>query len=376
MLNIKPGTVSEQIIMMDAVERYLRGEMLPDELAYFEQLRKSNAEVDQLVVEHNIFLQEMEKVGQRRQIQSLLQQTHHQLASTGEIAEITPGAKVVGFIRKYRRVLAAAACIAGITALAISGLVAYLTPKSNLTDIAQLKKELNAVKISQKQTQKVIDNIHNAPVSPRPTAIGKFGGTGFLIDGRGYLVTSAHVVKNADSIYVVNTRGDYFKAKPLLLNDKTDIAILKIADDRFETFKSIPYSIRRSGVDLGEPIFTLGFPRTEIVYNEGYLSAKTGYEGDTLTFQLAISANPGNSGGPIFNREGDVIGILSGKQTTAEGVVFSSKAKNIYTALDSIRRGNLTTEDIRIANLSGAKGLDRTQQVKKIEDCIFNVMSY
>ena len=357
-------------------ERYHRGEMLPEELAYFEQLRKSNAELDQMVVEHGIFLQQIGQFGDRKKMRSLLHETHSALSEAGEIRDVAPKAKVVEFIRKYRRVLAAAACIAGITAMSISGLVAYLTPKNNLTDIAQLKKELNAVKISQKQTQQVINNINNTPVSPRPAAAGKFGGTGFLVDGKGYLVTSAHVVKNADSIYVVNTHGDYFKARPLLLNDKTDIAILKIEDDRFVTLKALPYAIKRSGIDLGEPIFTLGFPRSEIVYNEGYLSAKTGYEGDTLTYQIAISANPGNSGGPIFNREGDVIGILSGKQTTAEGVVFSSKSKNIFTALDSIRRGNLATEEIRINSLAGPKTAERTQQVKRIEDYIFNVMSY
>lgn len=371
----------EEIMMLDAVEKYIKGEMLPDERVYFEQLRKANSEVDQLVVEHTIFLNQMNKFGDRKNFKTELQDIHNSLFEAGELRTATPQAKVVGFVMKYRRILAAAASIAGITALAISGLVAYLTPKGSKSEIEMLKRELNAVKISQKKTQNEINNINSNTaavpnINSKPAAPGKFGGTGFLVDGKGYLVTSAHVVKNADSIYVVNTKGEYFKAKTILVNDNTDIAVLKIEDTRFQSYKSIPYSIKKSSADLGESIFTLGFPRSEIVYNEGYLSAKTGYNGDTIAYQVAISANPGNSGGPIFNTSGEIIGILSGKQTTAEGVVFSSKSKNILSALEDIKKDTAAKADIRIPGNSSVRGIDRIQQVKKIEDCIFNVMSY
>ncbi|MCG7858790.1 serine protease [Flavihumibacter sediminis] len=366
----------EDVQLLEAIERYIQGEMNAQEQEYFEELRRTNPEIDQLVVEQTHFLRQIGNYSDRKAIRSLLQETHSKLLENGEIKTESPKVKVMQLVDKYKRVLALAASIAGLTALAISGLVSYLTPKSSPVEIAQLKKEINAVKISQKKTQNEINTFKTAdkPAEFRPAQPGKFGGTGFLIDGKGYLVTSAHVVAKADSIYIINTKGQYFKAKTLHVNDNTDIAILKIVDDRYQPIR-LPYGIRRAKAELGEQIFTLGFPRTEIVYNEGYLSAKTGFNGDTIAYQIAISANPGNSGGPIFNHAGEVIGVLSGKQLTAEGVVFSSQSKNIFQALEAIK-ADTTAVTIRMPTQSNVKGIERVQQIKKIEECIYNVMSY
>ncbi len=370
--------MTEDVQLLEAVERYLLGEMSADERHFFEEQRRARPELDQLVVEHSLFLQQMDTYGDRKAMKTLLADTHHQLQENGEIKVTMPRVRFLQAVDKYKRVFAVAASIAGLTALAISGLVTYFSPKSNPVEIALLKKEINAVKISQKETQNQINTItlpqtENRPVKPADP--GKFGGTGFLIDGRGYLVTSAHVVAKADSVYIVNAKGEYFKARTLHVNDHTDIAILKIVDNRYSPVPRLPYSIRAGRADLGEQIFTLGYPRSEIVYNEGYLSAKTGFNGDTAAYQLAISANPGNSGGPIFNQSGEVIGVLSGKQLTAEGVVFSSQSKNILRALDSLRSDS-SNISIRLPQHSTLKGVDRVQQIKKIEDCVFNVMSY
>jgi S1-C subfamily serine protease len=313
----------------------------------------------------------MKRYVQKQKFKSLMQDIHASLFETGAVRE-EAGGRIVEFVKKHRRTIAVAASIAGITAMSISGLFSYFSPKGSVSEIKQLSQEIREVKKSQKQTINEINRL-KSPAYQGPVAPGKIGGTGFMIDPKGYLVTSAHVVNTADSIYVENGKGDYFKATRVYVNDNTDVAILKIDDTRFQPFKALPYLIRKNSAELGEKIFTLGFPKSEIVYNEGYLSAKTGYNGDTATCQIAISANPGNSGGPIFNNAGEVIGILSGKQTTAEGVVFSSKAVNIYQALQEIKKDN----NIRITNSnSSVKGLDRVQQIKKIQNCIFVVKSY
>jgi serine protease Do len=365
--------MNEDVQLLEAAERYILGEMDASEREYFEELRKNNPEIDQLVVEHTIFLHQLNDFGKRKHFKALLNETHSNLHDQGEINESAPKLNVFQLVDKYKRVFAIAASVAGLTALAISGLVTYFTPKSNPSEIAQLKKEINAVKITQRQTQNEINSFKTTP--SKPVAVGKFGGTGFLIDGKGYLVTSAHVVSKADSVYIINSKGEYFKTKTIHVNDQTDIAILKIVDQRFEQINRLPYGILKSKAELGEQIFTLGFPRTDIVYNEGYLSAKSGFNGDTSTYQIAISANPGNSGGPIFNHSGEIIGVLSGKQLTAEGVVFSSQSKNIFMALDSLKK-DTAINIIKVPTHSSVKGIERVQQIKKIEDCIFNVMSY
>jgi serine protease Do len=362
----------QEVNMIDAIERYMRGEMLPEERVFFEHLRKSNPQVDQMVVEHTIFLNQMNKFGERKNFKSELLHIHNQLFEKGEIKEPSQ-TKVVALWRKYKRVIAVAACIAGITALGISGLIAYFSPKANVSEIALLKTEIKKVKGSLIDQAAAINNFKSS--STPPSSQGKFGGTGFLIDGNGYIATSAHVVSKADSVYVENIKGEYFKTSTIYTNDTTDVAIIKIIDSHF-VYRILPYNIRKSSTELGEEIFTLGFPRSEIVYGKGYLSAHTGYNGDTTSYQIAISANPGNSGGPIFNPSGEVIGILSGKQTTAEGVVFSSKSMNIYKALEDIRRDTSLDVSIRLPASSSVKGLERVDQVRKIEDCIFIVKSY
>ena len=71
--------------MIEAAEKYIMGEMNPDERSYFEQLRKTNPEVDQLVVEHTLFLQQMNRFGDRKNFKSALHETHTDLAEKNEI---------------------------------------------------------------------------------------------------------------------------------------------------------------------------------------------------------------------------------------------------------------------------------------------------
>jgi serine protease Do len=177
-------------------------------------------------------------------------------------------------------------------------------------------------------------------------------------------------------VVVQNNKGREFRAGIVLLDYIADIAILKIDDEDFKSYTSIPYSISKNSVDLGESLFTLGYPRNEVVYNEGYMSAKTGYNGDTLSFQIGVSANPGNSGGPVFNKSGEVVGIINTRQVEAEGVVFAVTAKNIYATLDEVRKEDSTMKNIKLPATSQIKGMDRAQQIKKIEDYVFMVKSY
>ena len=110
------------------------------------------------------------------------------------------------------------------------------------------------------------------------------------------------------------------------------------------------------------------------------MSAKTGFEGDTLACQIAVAANPGNSGGPVINKNGEVVGVLSTRQVQAQGVVFAIRSKNIFKALEELKsdstRNDSTVNNLKISTNSSLKGMDRLQQIKKIEDCIYIVKSY
>ena len=137
----------EDIQLLEAVERYIRGEMKPDERVHFEQLRKTNPEVDQLVVEHTLFIHQMNEVGELRKFKSTLNEVHTDLAEKGLINSdrLKGNAKVVYLWKKYKRVAAIAASIAGITTLTISLLVWSLSPKIESSQVKQLVNEVNGL---------------------------------------------------------------------------------------------------------------------------------------------------------------------------------------------------------------------------------------
>lgn len=366
----------DDIQILDAVERYIRGEMNPDERLHFENLRKTNAEVDQLVVEHTLFLQQMNQFGERQKFKATLNEVHTDLASQGKInsAGLKGKAKVVYLWNRYKRTTAIAASIAGIVAIGISGLVWTVSPKPpSAAEVQQLSRDIKATQTKTNQLESDLNEVkENTTKSAKPIIAYKKAGTGFLIDGKGLMITNAHVVHGSNNISVSNTKGEKFNAIVVRLDIARDVAIIKIDDDQFKSYTSLPYGISKSTSDIAEPIFTLGFPRDEIVYGEGYLSAKTGFKGDTLACQIAIAANPGNSGGPIFNHSGEVIGILSAKETGSVGAVFAVQSKYIYKALDELKKNDLY-RGVKMSSKSTVAGLDRKQQVKKLQDYVFMV---
>ena len=365
---------NNDILIIDAVERYIRGEMNPDERLHFENLRKTNGEVDQLVVEHTLFLQQMNRFGEWKKFHSSLQEVHTDLAEQGKInADRLKGqARVVYLWNKYKRVAGIAASIAGVTALTISSLVWSISPKPDNKKLQDLSRDLQIVKRDQRIQKNEVNNL-KSQMTVEPAIPFKSGGSGFLIDAKGLLVTNAHVVKNARNIAVQNKSGASFHATVVLIDNEKDLAILKIEDTAYRQLSSIPYTISRTEAELASPIFTLGFPRDEIVYGEGYLSAKTGFNGDTLSCQISIPANPGNSGGPVLNEHGEIVGILSTRETASEGVVFALQAKHIHKALSELKK-DTSFQRVRLSSAkSQLAGMERTQQVKKVEEYIFMV---
>ena len=364
----------EDFKLIETVEKYLQGDMTPDEVLAFEQLRKSSAEVDQMVVEYSFFFNQMNTFSERKHFKTLLHDIHTGLSSSGEIKETLPKATVISFMRKYSRDIAVAASIAGVTALGISWFVSYVTPKANTAYVEQLSRKVHTLEQKQNALRNQIINSEKVTKIPVDASV-KSGGTGFMVDPKGFLVTNAHVIGDYLNVVVQNSKGQEFKAKIVKIDLERDLAIVKIDDPDFKPFSSLPYGFKKSGADLGEEIFTLGYPRDEIVYGEGYMSAKTGFNGDTLACQIAVAANPGNSGGPVINKNGEVVGILSTRQVQAEGVVFAIKSRSIYNTLE-LAKEDSSYQNLKMLTASSIKGLDRVQQIKKIEDCVFMVKTY
>ena len=367
----------DELLLIETVERYLKGEMTPQEKVFFEEIRKNNPAVDQMVVEHTFLFNELEKQANIKAFKHSLYEIDHKLTEEGIVTkkQLTQKAKIVFLWNKYKRNIAVAASIAGLVSIFTAASISTYnnTTKAEKSDITYLTAKI-------KETEKDVASIKStirqdavgvgvAPKNPNPD----FRATGFLIDGKGFIVTNAHVVNSLKTIYVENNKGVYYAAETVYADQNSDLAILRIKDTAFKTVYNLPYSINKTNSNLGEQIFTLGYPRNEIVYGEGYLSAKSGNEGDSTAYQLSVSVNPGNSGGPVLNKRGEIVGIITSKNTSADGVVFAAKSKNIFKLLDAVKKFG-DTATIKLPTSTSLKGLDREQQVKKMEEFVFMVV--
>ena len=134
-------------------------------------------------------------------------------------------------------------------------------------------------------------------------------GSGFILSPDGYVMTNAHVVDDADTIYVTLTDKREFKAKLIGVDERTDVALVKINATNLPAV-TIGDSNR---VRVGEWVVAIGSPfGLDNTVTAGIVSAKGRDTGDYLPFiQTDVAVNPGNSGGPLINMQGEVIGINS-----------------------------------------------------------------
>ncbi len=157
----------------------------------------------------------------------------------------------------------------------------------------------------------------------------KSSGSGFLLSSTGLIVTNYHVVEDANRIEVAFAEKNITKSASVRIKDtKNDIAILEVKDFSFADLSSqpIPFSFADvNSMKVGQEVFTLGFPLGDMMgtksrLSTGRINSQFGIQDDPRLFQISNPLQPGNSGGPLFNNKGDLVGI----------VVSSLNAKYFY----------------------------------------------
>ncbi|TAF80076.1 MAG: serine protease [Sphingobacteriales bacterium] len=363
--------MESEIEIIKKIEAYLFQELNEKEKADFIHQRNTNPILDNKVVEHLAFLKTIEAYGEKNRLMAQMKLIHEGLNINEIKHSITEtSSTILNFWQKNQKNFAIAATVAIIATLATLFATGQFSGKNNISNYSALKRDMENIKKSQNA---LIRGYDATPVSN--TKQSKYGGSGFALTNNGYFVTNYHVIEGADSVYIQNNKGLSFKVNIIYIDPTYDIAILGIADSTFKNLPTLPYTFKKSVSDLGEEVYTIGYPRDEVVYGKGYLSSATGYGGDSTAYQVSIPVNPGNSGGPLLDNRGNVIGLIKGKQTQTDGAAFAIKSNYILQSLENIPQDSLKNK-LNINKQNYIASLTRTQQIKKIENFIFMIKVY
>jgi len=355
---------------LDAIiEDFLNGKLTQEERKAFEQLRANDPAVDHKVVTHQFFLDSMKKYGDTLSLKDKMNAIHATIDVESLSDKLKPHPSyIVNLWRNNRSAFAVAASFLLLAMVSIYS-IQHNTKQNGSYEV--MSRELVKIKNSQNN---LIRNINNSKLEKVPVNPAKFGGTGFALTSNGYLCTNLHVINGADSVHVQNANGESFKAKVVYQDPQYDLAILKIVDKNFVELSSLPYKINKGNIGMGEDVFTLGFPKDDAVLGEGYVSSKTGHAGDTTAYQVSIPVNPGNSGGPLLDNRGNVIGVINAKEYQVDGAAFAVKSKYILEALNAIPQDSLGKKVV--LKKSPLVGLNRTKQLDMIQDYVFMIKVY
>lgn len=198
-------------------------------------------------------------------------------------------------------------------------------------------------------------------------------GSGFAISSDGYIVTNNHVIEGSASIRVRGINGDFqtaYDAKVIIVDKNNDLAIIKINDSNIKTLGTIPYVINSKSSDVGNAIFVLGYPLRasmgdEIKLTNGIISSKSGFQGDVTSYQISAPVQPGNSGGPLFDEKGNLVGIINAKHTLAENASYAIKSQYLLNLLD------LMPTSLKLQSNSLIIGKTLADQVKTLKQFVY-----
>ena len=161
---------------------------------------------------------------------------------------------------------------------------------------------------------------------------GEALGSGFAI-GENCIVTNAHVVEDPSNITIESYDENYYQAEVVGINEEQDIAVLTVANVSFPYLSIADFSAAKAGDD----VFAIGAPRgMAYTITKGGLSAKSRTIAGETYIQTDAAINEGNSGGPLLNDEGQVLGMNTLKMSDSEGIGLSIPMSTVCTYVSSL----------------------------------------
>uniref|UniRef100_A0A6M3LHV5 Putative trypsin-like peptidase domain containing protein n=1 Tax=viral metagenome TaxID=1070528 RepID=A0A6M3LHV5_9ZZZZ len=170
---------------------------------------------------------------------------------------------------------------------------------------------------------------------------GQWQGSGVLVSEDGLVLTARHVVEDNLSFLVTLNDGRKIRTDRAVYSKKYDVGFVKLPDGKYPFLSKITDKLQ-----LGEAVFAIGSPFGEENFNSvtmGIISALQRDLGETpwgwrVTFQSDVTANPGNSGGPVFNMKGQLVGIVvAGVGRSYSGILYCIPSRLMMGRLDEIK---------------------------------------
>lgn len=252
----------------------------------------------------------------------------------------------------------------------------------NMENEALLNIELKDQKSGDKRQDKFIKMFPAANDLTFKKDNSKASGSGFFITTGGIIATNSHVVEGASNIEVTisNEVGNFtYKTKVLLSDSKNDVALLQIDDEKFKGLSSIPYGIIENS-EVGSKVFTIGYPLNDVMGNnykvtDGIISSISGIADDVRYYQISVPLQPGNSGGPLFNKDGNIIGITSAR---LNGQAVGIQIENVNYAIKSsylLNLYNMVPNSTKFSETSQVASKELQEQVKILKNyvCLIKV---
>ena len=211
----------------------------------------------------------------------------------------------------------------------------------------------------------------------------KGNGSGFFLNQEGYIATNYHVVEGASAIQANFTRNGKVESYPATVvaaDQQNDLAIIKINDTSYKNVSQLPYGLLSRTKDTGSEVFALGYPMADVMgdevkFTDGKISSRSGIQGDIRVYQISVPIQPGNSGGPLFDMNGNIVGITSSGLNRdyfkSENVNYAIKASYLKTLMESCPQKIVLEEkeDISITKTS------LTEKIKQYEDFVVLILT-
>lgn len=200
---------------------------------------------------------------------------------------------------------------------------------------------------------------------------------------QGYIATNYHVVEGTTALqanFTRNGKTESYPATVVVTDPQNDLAIIKIDDSSFKGNDALPYGLMTRTKDTGSEVFAMGYPiadvmGTEVKFTDGKISSKSGIGGDVRVYQISVPIQPGNSGGPLFDMGGNVVGITSSGLNRdyfkSENVNYAIKASYLKNLMEACPEAIVLEEKVE----TPVSSMSLTDRIKQYEGFVVLILT-